>query len=74
MREELGDNVLVVSVVDNMLKAVDGSTSLLERTKRLGMVLSVERPHLYPVNLKVMIQDSFQLIKASFLEKSFKFS
>ena len=74
LREELSDNPVVVSVVDNMLKAVDGSTSLLERTKRLGRVLSEANPILYSVNLRELIRDSLQLIKASFHEKSFKFS
>lgn len=74
LREELSEHPVVLSLVENMLKAVDGSTSLLERTKRLGRVLSEENPSLYPVNLKELIHDSLQLIKASFPEKSFKIS
>jgi two-component system sensor histidine kinase VicK len=71
--EELKDNVPVQSIVESMLKAIDGSTNLLERAKRLGRVLSEENPSLYPVDLKRIILSSFSLIKQTFHNKSIGF-
>jgi two-component system, OmpR family, sensor histidine kinase VicK len=66
LKEELKDNIAVQPIVESLLKAVDGSTNLLTRAKRLGRVLSEESPTLYPVDLKEVIRDSLSLIKMSF--------
>lgn len=69
LREELKDNLPVRSIVESMLKAVDGSTHLLERAKKLGRVLSDENPTLYSVDLKDVIRNSLSLIKMSYSDK-----
>jgi signal transduction histidine kinase len=70
LKEELKDILPVQSIVESMLKAVDGSTHLLERAKKLGKVLSDENPTLYPVDLKDVISSSISLIKMSYSEKA----
>jgi signal transduction histidine kinase len=69
LKEELKDNLPVQSIVESMLKAVDGSTHLLERAKKLGRVLSDENPTLYTVDLKDAIRNSLSLIKMSYSDK-----
>ncbi len=68
--EELKDNIPVQSIVESMLKAIDGSTSLLDRAKRLGKVLSEQNPSLYAVDLRRTISSSILLIKQSFQDKA----
>ena len=70
LKEELKDHLPVQSIVESMLKAVDGSTHLLERAKKLGRVLSDENPTLYPVDLKDVIRNSLSLIKLSYADKA----
>lgn len=70
LKEELKDNVPVQSIVESMLQAVDGSTHLLERAKKLGKVISEEHPLLYPINLREVIRSAFSLVKMSFHDKA----
>jgi signal transduction histidine kinase len=70
LKEELKDNLPVQSIVESMLRAVDGSTHLLERAKKLGRVLSDENPSLYSVDLKEVIRTSLDLIKMSYPDKA----
>jgi signal transduction histidine kinase len=70
LKEELKDNLAVQSIVESMLEAVDGSTRLLERAKKLGRVISDENPVLYSVDLKKIIRSSLDLVKMSFSEKA----
>jgi two-component system, OmpR family, sensor histidine kinase VicK len=68
--EELKDNIPVQSIVESMLKAIDGSTNLLDRAKRLGKVLSEQNPSLYPVDLRHTILSSISLIRQSYQNKA----
>ncbi|MGI0090287.1 MAG: sensor histidine kinase, partial [Nitrososphaerales archaeon] len=51
-------------ILNSMLNAIDGSTQLLERAKKLGKVLSEYHPSLYPVNVLEVIKNSLLLVKA----------
>lgn len=51
------------SLVSGMLKALDGSTVLVEKTKKLGQILSQPNIKLYPVDLRKTIEGSISLVK-----------
>ncbi|MHB1907980.1 MAG: sensor histidine kinase [Nitrososphaerales archaeon] len=74
LKEEIKEEVALQSILESMLRAVDGSTNLLERTKKLGKILSEEKPKLYPVDLKKTIRESLLLIKASNRDKVIEYS
>ena len=69
LKEELKTNAPVQSIVEGMLQAVDGSTRLLERAKKLGKVISEEHPSLYAVNLKESVKSALQLVRMSYPDK-----
>lgn len=73
LQDELGGDQRVKSIVDGMLTAVDGSTALLERTKKLGKILSEERAKLYPVDALKAIREGISLIRAALPEKDVEF-
>jgi signal transduction histidine kinase len=73
LQDEFRDNVAAQSLVENLLKAIDGSTDLLQRTRRLGSILAEENPKLHPVSLVETIRESLALIKASHHEKRIDF-
>lgn len=53
----------------SLRKAIEGSTELLEKTKKLGKVLAQENPKLTPTNLVLSIERSIALVKDSNAEK-----
>ncbi len=69
LQEELKGNPSVELIVESLLKAVDGSTTLLERTKRLGKILAEKDIRLYSIDLKRTIRESFNLIQAAYYKK-----
>jgi signal transduction histidine kinase len=50
-------------IIANMLSAIDGSTTLLEKAKKLGKVISEDNPELHQENLIVVLQQSLDLVK-----------
>ncbi len=73
LKEELRDKESVQMILGSMLNAIEGSTDLLERAKRLGRVISEQNPRLYPVNLIEIIENSLDVIRHAFPEKRIKY-
>lgn len=63
LKDELKENILVQSLTENMIHAIDGSSSLLERAKGLGKIMAEDKPILSSCNLKEMIDSSVRLIR-----------
>jgi signal transduction histidine kinase len=56
-------------VVEAMLDAVDGSTTLLDRTRKLGLALSEQNPTLFSLNLVGAIEAALALIRKAHPDK-----
>lgn len=59
-----------ISLVNAVLDAVDSSSELIERAKKLGKILSEEKPQLQDVNLAHAIERSLDLVKKANKDKS----
>ena len=73
INEELKGNNNVKEMVNSMLQAVNGSTDLLERAKRLGKVFSEHDPKLFTVNLLEVIDTSIKVVREAHPEKNIAF-
>ncbi|MDG6999027.1 MAG: hypothetical protein JRN15_07930, partial [Nitrososphaerota archaeon] len=58
----------------NILKAVDGSSNLVDRAKRLGRIVGQTDIEIHPVDLKDTLQKSIDLIKKSHPRRSINLS
>jgi two-component system sensor histidine kinase VicK len=56
--------------LDRTMKAIRGSTELLEKASRLGKILSLPEPSLHSVDLRSCITDSLQLVRDSRPDKN----
>ncbi|MHB8566514.1 MAG: ATP-binding protein [Nitrososphaerales archaeon] len=56
-------------LADNLLDSIEGATSLVERGKKLGKILSEENPELYPVNIAEALQKSLTLVRQATPDK-----
>jgi two-component system, OmpR family, sensor histidine kinase VicK len=63
LREKFPDDSEVRTLIDSLLQSIDGSTSLVERGRKLGRILSEESVRLYPVNLIESLQRSLTLVR-----------
>jgi two-component system, OmpR family, sensor histidine kinase VicK len=63
MREDLKDNILAQSLTENMIRAIDGSSSLLERAKGLGKIIAEDKPALSFFSLRELIDQAIRLVK-----------
>jgi two-component system sensor histidine kinase VicK len=70
LKEELKDGRPETTLMlDSMLRAIDGSTQLVERAKKLGLILSHPQARLRAVNLTRAIDESLSLVKGANMEK-----
>jgi signal transduction histidine kinase len=67
--EEAKDERVVRELSDSLLKAIDGSSQLVERAKKLGKILTEGAPNLYPVDVVSEIDSSFQLVQRAHPDK-----
>ena len=65
LQQELPRNPTVKIVGDSMLRAIEGSTDLVQKAKQFGKILSEANPKLYPVSLAEAVENSFSLVKSS---------
>jgi two-component system sensor histidine kinase VicK len=65
LRDGLVDRSQMQFVTESMLKAIDGSTQLVQRAKDFGRVLMEQNPTLYPMNLVQSIENSLALVRNS---------
>ncbi|MHB1908426.1 MAG: ATP-binding protein [Nitrososphaerales archaeon] len=65
LQQELPRNPTVKVVGDSMLRAIEGSTDLVQKAKQFGKILSEANPRLYPVSLAEAVENSFSLVKSS---------
>ena len=65
LQQELPDDPTIKIVGDSMLRAIEGSTDLVQRAKQFGKILSETSPRLYPVSLAEAVENSFSLVKSS---------
>jgi two-component system, OmpR family, sensor histidine kinase VicK len=63
LKEKFASDPEVQTLVDSLLQAIDGSTSLVERGRRLGRILTEEDVQLYPINLVDSLRRSLSLLK-----------
>ena len=69
LQEELGENKVVNAMSENILAAIDGSSSLIDRARRLGKVLTERNVKLYSVELVRALSESFELARRSVRDK-----
>ena len=69
LREKFANDPEVQTLIDSLLQSIDGSTSLVERGRRLGRILSEDAVKLYPVNLVESLQRSLTLVRQGNKEK-----
>ncbi|HZY94981.1 MAG TPA: HAMP domain-containing sensor histidine kinase [Candidatus Bathyarchaeia archaeon] len=62
------------SMINSILKAIGGSTDLIDRGKKLGRILSQSEIELIPVDVEKSLQTSVALIVKAFPEKSINLS
>jgi len=62
------------SLIDAILKAVKGSSDLIDRAKKLGRIISQAEIELYPVDIKDSLQTSVALIIRSHPKRSINLS
>jgi signal transduction histidine kinase len=55
--------------ISSVLRAIDGSTELIRRTKKLGSILAADRVDLYPMGLKGALARSVSLVRKAYPEK-----
>jgi signal transduction histidine kinase len=63
LREKFARDTEVQTLINSLLESIDGSTSLVERGRKLGRILSEESATLYPVDLIESIERSLTLVK-----------
>jgi two-component system, OmpR family, sensor histidine kinase VicK len=63
LKEKFATDPEVQALVDSLLQSIDGSTSLVERGRKLGKILSEESAFLVPVRLVETIQRSLTLVR-----------
>ena len=61
-------------LLEMMSAAIEGSTSLIERAKKLGRITSEENVRLTPTNLKESLDRSIALVKRAHPEKHIEYS
>ncbi|MHB8568464.1 MAG: sensor histidine kinase [Nitrososphaerales archaeon] len=69
IKEESAGNKDLQDLADSLLASIDGSTSLVDRAKSLGRIVSEERPRLHSVNLRATIEASLELVKRAYPDK-----
>jgi two-component system, OmpR family, sensor histidine kinase VicK len=74
LEEEFGANEKARDIIQNMLEAVNGSTQLLERAKKLGKILSELKAYLYPVVLKDAVRSSLTTVQNAYPQKQIEFT
>jgi signal transduction histidine kinase len=60
-----GNDVGTSNLIDILINAIDRSTSLVDRMKMLGKVISESSPSLYPVNLIEFLENSLNVVSSS---------
>jgi signal transduction histidine kinase len=63
LREKFSGDPEVQTLVESLLQSIDGSTSLVERGRRLGRILAEDSARLYPVNLIESLQRCLTLVR-----------
>lgn len=63
--EQMADNQEVQEITRTLVGAIDGSTRLLERARKLGKVLAEENPELHPVDLEKVLARAFSIVETS---------
>jgi len=58
-----------IKLVKDLLDAIDGASSLVERGKKLGQILSEEKPELSTIDLIQSLQRSLTLVRQAYPEK-----
>ena len=65
-RLEASEDVEGARLVKDLLDAIDGASSLVERGKKLGKILSEEKPELGAIDLIQSLQRSLTLVRQAF--------
>ena len=68
-RLEVTEDVEGARLVKDLLDAIDGASSLVERGKRLGKILSEEKPELSAIDLIQSLQRSLTLVRQALPDK-----
>ncbi|MCL5068173.1 MAG: HAMP domain-containing histidine kinase, partial [Thaumarchaeota archaeon] len=63
--EQIKGRTELESVANTVIRAIDGSTSLIDKAKELGMILSTGKKELRPVDLTESINRSLLLVRES---------
>ncbi|MDH2901621.1 MAG: PAS domain-containing sensor histidine kinase [archaeon] len=68
LKEEVSANgpAEMQKLVDILLQGIDGSTMLIERTKKLGIAFAEKSPKLVPVNVLQKVDDAAKLVSNAF--------
>jgi len=61
--DEVRENPKMRMLSDSLVDAIEGSTLLVERAKKLGIILGEEHPHLKSVDLIEVIEGSLESVK-----------
>lgn len=70
LKDMLPDDDKAAKLISKILEAIDGSSALIDRARRLGRILHEEKPQLKSVSLVRALQESLTLVKAAFPEKT----
>ena len=69
MKEEAQGNRSMEELAESLLASIDGSTTLVDRAKSLGRIVSEENPKLRPVDLNSFLDVSVELIREAYPKK-----
>ncbi len=70
IKEEASEDPKIASLAVTLLKAIDGSTELVERAKKLGRIITQKKVRLATVDFVTTVQLSLGLIKTAYPGKS----
>ena len=69
INEEASSNPSLGVLTDRLIRAIDGSTQLLNTVRKLGRVLSDKNPKLYAVGLPEILQGAINLVRKTYPQK-----
>jgi len=73
IKEESAGNIGLESLVDSLLKSIEGSTTLVDRAKSLGRIAAEEKPRLHRVDLISSIEAALELVRRATPNKEIRF-
>jgi signal transduction histidine kinase len=74
LKDGLRGDEKLVRFVDSIIRAINGSTELIEKTKMLATIVTDKEASLHPVDLEESIDRSLSLVKRAYSDKAIEVS